>query len=67
MKLSKAFGTVIHDLLLAKVHTHCVSKDALKLMSIVIDINEELLTGVLKGPVLGPLFFIYTSIIYCTL
>ena len=70
MNLSKAFDTINHDLLFAKLNAYGVGKNALKLiMNYVLNrhqftkINgeynswEELLTGVLQGSVLGPLLF----------
>ena len=70
MDLSKAFDTINHELLIAKLHAFNFSKDGLELiMNYLRDrwqrtkINtsfsnwEELLTGVPQGSVLGPLLF----------
>ena len=70
MDLSKAFDTINHDLLIAKLHAYCVSKPALKLLKSYLSnrfqrtkINTsfsswtELLLGVPQGSVLGPLLF----------
>ena len=70
MDLSKAFDTINHDLLIAKLHAYGVSKPALKLLKSYLSnrfqrtkINTcfsswtELLLGVPQGSVLGPLLF----------
>ena len=70
MDLSKAFDTLNHDLLLAKLHAYGLSKNALALVKSYLTnrwqrtkINTsfsswtELLLGVPQGSVLGPLLF----------
>ena len=70
MDLSKAFDTINHDLLLAKLHAYGIKEDSLKLIMSYLSNRhqrtkvggefsawEELLTGVPQGSVLGPLLF----------
>ena len=70
MDLSKAFDTINHELLLAKLHAYGFDKEALRLIRSYlterwqrIKINKsfstwtELLNGVPQGSVLGPLLF----------
>ena len=69
MDLSKAFDTLSHDLLIAKLHTHGFSEESLQLTKSYLTnrwqrtkVNAsfsdwtELLLGVPQGSVLGPLF-----------
>ena len=70
MDLSKAFDTINHDLLIAKLHTYGFTKNSLRLIKSYLShgwqrtkINAsfsswtELLLGVPQGSVLGPLLF----------
>ena len=70
MDLSKAFDTISHDLLIAKLHAYGFDKTTLKLMKSYLSnrwqrskINSsfstwtELIIGVPQGSVLGPLLF----------
>ena len=70
MDLSKAFDTINHQLLIAKLYAYGFSKDALELILDYLGdrwqrtkINtsfstwSELLSGVPRGSVLGPFFF----------
>ena len=70
MDLSKAFDTINHDLLIAKLHAYGVRGKSLKLLKDYLSsryqrtkVNgaystcEELLTGAPQGSVLGPLLF----------
>ena len=70
MDLSKAFDTINHDLLFAKLHAYGIKEDSLKLIMSYLSNRhqrtkvggefsawEELLTGVPQGSVLGPLLF----------
>ena len=75
MDLSKAFDTIKHDLLIAKLYAYGFSKESLKLLHSYLSnrwhrtkINkhfsswQELIQGVLQGSVLGPaLFNIYLN------
>ena len=70
MDLSKAFDTINHELLVAKLHAYGVTGPSLRLLMSYLSnrhqrtkVNdmystwEELLTGVPQGSVLGPLLF----------
>ena len=70
MDLSKAFDTINHDLLIAKLHAHGFSKESLKLIKSYLSnrwqrtkVNlsfsswSELILGIPQGSVLGPLLF----------
>ena len=70
MDLSKAFGTISHDLLIAKLHVYGFSKESLKLIKSYLTnrwqrtkLNTgfskwtEILLGVRQGSVLEPLLF----------
>ena len=70
MDLSKAFDTINHDLLLAKLHAYGIKEDSLKLLMSYLSNRhqrttvggkfitlEESLSGVPQGSVLGPILF----------
>ena len=70
MDLSKAFDTLNHHLLIAKLHVYCFTTESLKLIKIYLTnrcqrtkVNtncsswSELLIRVPQGSVLGPLLF----------
>ena len=70
MDLSKAFDTLNHDLIIAKLHAYGFSKSALKLVRSYLTnrwqrtkVNNSfspwvpLITGVPQGSIVGPLFF----------
>ena len=70
MKLSKAFETMNHELLIVKLHAYGFSKDSLKLLlsclsdrwqrnkiNLFFSSSSELRQGVLQGSVLGPILF----------
>ena len=68
MDLSKVFGTINHDLLIAKLHVYRFSKESLKLMKSYLSNRwqsfnlsfsswSELILGVPQGSVPGPLLF----------
>ena len=70
MDLSKAFDTLNHKLLIAKLHSYGFNRDSLKLINDYLSIRwqmtkinksfsswAELIQGVPQGSVLGPLLF----------
>ena len=77
MDLSKAFDAINHGLLIAKLHVYGFSKESLKLIKSYLTNRcqrtkrntgfskwTEILSGVLQGSVLGPLFLISILTIY---
>ena len=77
MDLSKAFDAINHGLLIAKLHVYGFSKESLKLIKSYLTNRcqrtkrntgfskwTEILSRVLQGSVLGPLFLISILTIY---